>query len=148
VATDAWTTAAGVAAGHVFRPVKRNGVTGERLGENVVWQMLKRYAAEVGVTGIATHDLRRTCGGNGLDIQKAEDAVWLKLNEVLNTYYPTESGAVLPIVKYAIDSGYATGEVYAFARKYRDARALVIRATLVHRPRSASRRRSMWGRRA
>src|SRR5271163_1286427 len=62
VASDAWTSTSGVAAGHVFRPVKRNGcVTGERLGEKVVWQMLRRYAAEVGVPGIAPHDLRRTC---------------------------------------------------------------------------------------
>jgi phage terminase large subunit GpA-like protein len=30
-------------------------------------------------------------------------------------------------VASAIDSGYATGEVYAFARKYRDARAVVIK---------------------
>jgi phage terminase large subunit GpA-like protein len=30
-------------------------------------------------------------------------------------------------VKYAIDSGYATGEVYAFARRYRDPRAVVIK---------------------
>jgi len=62
VASDAWTSTSGVAVGHVFRPVKRNGcVTGERLGEKVVWQMLRRYAAEVGVPGIAPHDLRRTC---------------------------------------------------------------------------------------
>jgi hypothetical protein len=61
VAIDAWTSASGVAAGNVFRPVKRNRcVTGERLGEKVVWQRLKRYAAEVGVPGIAPHDLRRT----------------------------------------------------------------------------------------
>jgi integrase len=62
VAIDAWTSTSGVAGGHVFRPVKRGGtVTGERLGEKVVWQMLRRYAAEVGVPGIAPHDLRRTC---------------------------------------------------------------------------------------
>src|ERR1700683_5368112 len=62
VAVDAWTSSAGVAADHVFRPVSRSGcVTGERLGEKVVWQMLKQYAAEVGVPGIAPHDLRRTC---------------------------------------------------------------------------------------
>ena len=62
VAMDAWTSASGVAAGQVFRPVNRGGaVTGERLGEKVVWQMLRRYAAEVGVPGIAPHDLRRTC---------------------------------------------------------------------------------------
>jgi integrase len=62
VAIDAWTSPSGVAAGHVFRPVNRAGaITGERLGEKVVWQMLKRYAAETGVPGIAPHDLRRTC---------------------------------------------------------------------------------------
>jgi site-specific recombinase XerD len=62
VAIDAWTSASSIASGHVFRPVNRGGgVTGERLGEKVVWQMLKKYAAEVGVPGIAPHDLRRTC---------------------------------------------------------------------------------------
>jgi site-specific recombinase XerD len=62
VAVDAWTSAPGVATGHVFRPVNRSGsVCSERLGEKVVWQMLKRYATEVGVPGIAPHDLRRTC---------------------------------------------------------------------------------------
>ncbi len=62
IAIDAWTAAVGVAEGHVFRPVNRPGaVTGERLGEKVVWQMLRGYAADVGVPGIAPHDLRRTC---------------------------------------------------------------------------------------
>jgi site-specific recombinase XerD len=62
IAIDAWTSAAGVICGHVFRPVNRAGrVTGERLGEKVVWQMLRGYAAEVGVPGVAPHDLRRTC---------------------------------------------------------------------------------------
>ena len=62
IAIDAWTSTAGVADGHVFRPVNRAGVvTGERLGEKVVWAMLRQYAAEVGVPGIAPHDLRRTC---------------------------------------------------------------------------------------
>jgi site-specific recombinase XerD len=62
IAIDAWTSAASVAIGHVFRPVTRAGtVTGNRLGEKVVWQLLRGYAAEVGVPGIAPHDLRRTC---------------------------------------------------------------------------------------
>ncbi len=62
VATDAWTCAAGVFADHVFRPVNRAGsVTGERLGEKVVWQLIKPYAEVAGVPGIAPHDLRRTC---------------------------------------------------------------------------------------
>src|ERR1035437_8483207 len=61
VAIDAWIAASGVAAGHVFRPTNRGGAIGERLGGKVVWQRLRRYAAEVGVPGIAPHDLRRTC---------------------------------------------------------------------------------------
>jgi integrase len=62
VTIDAWTSASGVADGRVFRPVSRGDcVSGERLGEKIVWQMLKQYAAEVGAPGIAPHDLRRTC---------------------------------------------------------------------------------------
>ncbi len=62
VAIDAWITPASLDAGYVFRPVNRaDCVTGERLGEKVVWQMLRQYAAEVGVSGIAPHDLRCTC---------------------------------------------------------------------------------------
>ena len=46
----------------MFRPVNRaDRVGGERLGEKVVWQMLRQYAAAVGVPGIAPHDSRRTC---------------------------------------------------------------------------------------
>jgi len=62
-----------------------------------------------------------------LEGQTAEGAVWQKLIAVLNTYYPTESGAALPIVKFAIDSGYATPEVYAWTRRYGGARAVVIK---------------------
>jgi integrase len=62
VAIDAWTTPASVAEGHVFRPVLRgNRFSGDHLGEKVVWQMLRRYAAETGIPRIAPHDLRRTC---------------------------------------------------------------------------------------
>jgi integrase len=62
VAVDAWTLPAGVADGHVFRPVNRaDRITGECLGEKVVWQLIKPYAEDAGVPGIAPHDLRRTC---------------------------------------------------------------------------------------
>jgi site-specific recombinase XerD len=62
MAIDAWTSTSGVTVDHVFRSVNRRGcVTGERLGEKVVWQMLKKYSAEVGVPGVAPHDLRRPC---------------------------------------------------------------------------------------
>ncbi len=62
VAIDAWTSAAGVAEGHVFRAVNRGGqVQVAALSEKIVWQLLQGYAAAAGVPGIAPHDLRRTC---------------------------------------------------------------------------------------
>jgi len=62
VAIDAWTSAADINDGHVFRPVNRaDRVVGAHLGEKVVWQMLQEYADAVGLAGIAPHDLRRTC---------------------------------------------------------------------------------------
>src|SRR5690349_8029086 len=61
VATDAWTSAAGVTEGHVFRAVGRGGnVKVRALSEKCVWQLLRPYAATAGVPGIAPHDLRRT----------------------------------------------------------------------------------------
>ena len=62
VAIEAWTSDAGVADGHVFRPVNRGGqVQAVALSEKVVWQLLQGYAAAAGVPGIAPHDLRRSC---------------------------------------------------------------------------------------
>jgi integrase len=62
VAIDGWASPAGLAEGHVFRPVLRGDrVSGDRLGEKVVWQMLRGYAAEIGIPDLAPHDLLRTC---------------------------------------------------------------------------------------
>jgi integrase len=62
VAIDAWTSAAAIAEGQVFRPVNRaHRAAGDRLGEKAVWQMLREYATAAGVHGIAPHDARRTC---------------------------------------------------------------------------------------
>jgi site-specific recombinase XerD len=62
VAIDAWTTAAGVTEGSVFRPVNRGDqVCGGRMSEKVVWQLLQPYAEAAGLRGIAPHDLRRSC---------------------------------------------------------------------------------------
>jgi site-specific recombinase XerD len=62
VAQDAWTVAASVADGYVFRPVNRAGKAQcAGLSEKVVWQLLQGYAAAAGVPGIAPHDLRRSC---------------------------------------------------------------------------------------
>jgi integrase len=60
VAIDAWTSAADVHDGQVFRAVDRGDqVRGTALSEKVVWQLLQGYAAAAGVAGIAPHDLRR-----------------------------------------------------------------------------------------
>jgi integrase/recombinase XerD len=62
VAIDAWTAPAGVIEGRVFRSVHRGDrVRGEGMSEKVVWQMLRQYAAAIGVPGLAPHDARRTC---------------------------------------------------------------------------------------
>src|SRR5690242_5930020 len=62
VAIETWTSPAGIVDGHIFRPVNRgNRLCGDRLGQNVVWQMLRKYAEAAGVPGIAPHDARRTC---------------------------------------------------------------------------------------
>src|ERR1700716_306825 len=62
VAIDSWTSAAGLVAGQVLRPVNRSDqVQGERMSEKVVWQLLQPYAMAAGVPGIAPHDLRRSC---------------------------------------------------------------------------------------
>jgi integrase/recombinase XerD len=61
VAIDAWTSAAGIADGKVFRPVNRaDQVQDTGLSEKVVWQLLQPYATAAGVPGIAPHDLRRS----------------------------------------------------------------------------------------
>jgi site-specific recombinase XerD len=62
LAIDAWTSAAGIRDGNVFRPVNRAGrLSAERLGEKAIWQMLPRYGQAVGISRIAPHDARRTC---------------------------------------------------------------------------------------
>ena len=61
MAIDAWTSPAGVTAGYVFRPVNRaDRITGDCLGEKVVWQLIKPYAEAAGVPCIAPHDLHCT----------------------------------------------------------------------------------------
>ena len=60
---DLWTTAAGIAAGPIFRPVTKAGVVKDSviLDEKVVWRLVVRYARETELGKLAPHDLRRTC---------------------------------------------------------------------------------------
>ena len=61
-ALDAWTSAAGIAKGRVFRAVSRTGkIWGEGISENVVWHVVNGRCARAGLERIAPHDLRRTC---------------------------------------------------------------------------------------
>jgi len=60
-AVDAWVSAAGLSEGRLFRPVnRRDQISGDRLSEKVVWQLLKPYVAAMGLPNVAPHDLRRT----------------------------------------------------------------------------------------
>ena len=62
IAVDSWISPTGITDGYVFRPMNRaDTVAGHHLGEKAVWQMLRDYAEVAGVSGIAPHDLRRTC---------------------------------------------------------------------------------------
>jgi len=76
VAIDSWTSSAKTAEGHVFWPVLRgNRVSGERLGEKVVWQMLREYAVEIGIPGLAPHDLRscaKLCRAAGGELEQIQ----------------------------------------------------------------------------
>ena len=61
-AVDAWTEAAGISGGKLFRAIRKNGtVWGEGVTQNVVWYVVKGNAHRVGIKSIAPHDLRRSC---------------------------------------------------------------------------------------
>ncbi len=59
------------------------------------------------------------------DTSRAE--VWAKLGELLDTTYPLRLSAHLGIVRMAVDSGFATQEVYAWARRQGPGRVLVVK---------------------
>ena len=60
-----------------------------------------------------------------LDGDTSRPEVWDRLTGLLNTSYPHASGARLGIVRMAVDSGYATQQVYAWARRQGPGRVLV-----------------------
>jgi phage terminase large subunit GpA-like protein len=51
-----------------------------------------------------------------LDGNPQQPEVWRRLAVLLNETFPHESGLQLPIAKMAVDSGYATNDVYAWVR--------------------------------
>ena len=61
-ALEAWTTAAEITDGRLFRAVSRAGkVWGRGITQNVVWYVVKGCCEKAGLARIAPHDLRRTC---------------------------------------------------------------------------------------
>jgi integrase len=61
-AVDAWTTAAGITGGKIFRAVRKGGkVWGEDLTPGAVLQVVQQYARAMGLEKPAPHDMRRTC---------------------------------------------------------------------------------------
>jgi site-specific recombinase XerD len=59
---DDWLLAAGIVTGRVFRCVCRAGKAwGDGMTENVVWDVVKEYAAKLNLPNFAPHDLRRSC---------------------------------------------------------------------------------------
>jgi site-specific recombinase XerD len=58
---DDWTNIAGFASGRVFRPVNKGGrVSGDGMTAQSIFETVKLYAEQIGLKGIAPHDLRRT----------------------------------------------------------------------------------------
>ena len=61
-AIDAWTTAANITEGTVFRAISKLGrVWGNGMTAKVLWDVVRHAAAEAGIAKLAPHDLRRTC---------------------------------------------------------------------------------------
>ena len=57
----------------------------------------------------------------------ARDAVWKQLAQMLSEQWTHASGALMPLARLALDTGFATQEAYAFARACRDPRVLAIK---------------------
>lgn len=59
---DAWTTAAGLTHGRLFRAINKAGrVWGDGMTAKVLWDVVRTAVAPAGIERLAPHDLRRTC---------------------------------------------------------------------------------------
>jgi integrase len=59
---DAWTAAAAITQGPVFRAINKAGrVWGDGMSPKVLWDVVRAAAARAGIDKLAPHDLRRTC---------------------------------------------------------------------------------------
>jgi site-specific recombinase XerD len=73
---DDWTRVAGISTGSLFRRVSSAGrVWGEAVTEKLVWHVVKEFAAKIGVTKLAPHDLRscaRLCRAAGGELEQIQ----------------------------------------------------------------------------
>jgi integrase len=61
-AVDAWTAAAPITDGRIFRAINKAGrVWGDGMSPKVLWDVVRAAAARAGIDKLAPHDLRRTC---------------------------------------------------------------------------------------
>jgi len=59
---DAWTDAANITHGTVFRAINKAGrVWGNGMSAKVIWDVVRAAAARAGIDKLAPHDLRRPC---------------------------------------------------------------------------------------
>jgi integrase len=59
---NAWTTAAAIIEGRVFRAINKAGrIWGDGMSPKVLWDVVRAAAAHAGIEKLAPHDLRRTC---------------------------------------------------------------------------------------
>ena len=59
---DAWTEAAQITEGRVFRSINKAGrIWGNGMTPKVLWEVVKDAARRAGIDKLAPHDLRRTC---------------------------------------------------------------------------------------
>lgn len=57
----------------------------------------------------------------------ARDTVWKRLAELLAENWTHASGAAMPLARFALDTGFATQEAYAFVRGCRDPRVMPVK---------------------
>jgi len=57
----------------------------------------------------------------------ARDGVWKRLAGLLNETWTHESGSCLPLARFALDTGFATQESYAFVRRMKDSRLMAVK---------------------
>ena len=74
---DGWLDVAGIEKGPISRRVLANGRVGkDALTERAVWQLVREYAAQIGIGELAPHDLRRTaaklCRAKGGELEQIQ----------------------------------------------------------------------------